>query len=83
MSFPCRKSIVLSNTAQAETLKYLYLLFSDNNVLPLDEVVFNTEAHPMPLFDMPSHFSKGGWRKKVSVPSSAVKPGDPTPSPAS
>ena len=29
-----------------ETLKYLYLLFSDTSVLPLDRYVFNTEAHP-------------------------------------
>ncbi|KAF8707997.1 Glycosyl hydrolase family 47, partial [Rhizoctonia solani] len=27
----------------SETLKYLFLLFSDNTVLPLDEIVFNTE----------------------------------------
>lgn len=33
----------------AETLKYLFLLFSDNSVLPLDEIVFNTEAHPFPI----------------------------------
>eukprot|EP01010_Urceolus_cornutus_P003473 NODE_48_length_2735_cov_382.878258_g42_i0.p1 GENE.NODE_48_length_2735_cov_382.878258_g42_i0~~NODE_48_length_2735_cov_382.878258_g42_i0.p1 ORF type:complete len:666 (+),score=113.29 NODE_48_length_2735_cov_382.878258_g42_i0:281-2278(+) len=33
----------------AETLKYLLLLFSDESVLPLDEWVFNTEAHPFPL----------------------------------
>ncbi|KAL3616899.1 Mannosyl-oligosaccharide 1,2-alpha-mannosidase mns3 [Castilleja foliolosa] len=32
-----------------ETLKYLYLLFGDINVLPLDEYVFNTEAHPFPI----------------------------------
>lgn len=32
-----------------ETLKYLYLLFSDNDVLPLDRYVFNTEAHPFPV----------------------------------
>jgi hypothetical protein len=31
----------------AETLKYLYLLFSDEDVLPLDKFVFNTEAHPL------------------------------------
>lgn len=31
----------------AETLKYLYLLFSPSTVIPLDEWVFNTEAHPM------------------------------------
>jgi mannosyl-oligosaccharide alpha-1,2-mannosidase len=30
----------------AETLKYLYLLFSPTNVIPLDQWVFNTEAHP-------------------------------------
>ncbi|KAJ6605389.1 glycoside hydrolase family 47 protein [Mycena vulgaris] len=34
----------------SETLKYLYLLFTDNTVLPLDEYVFNTEAHPLPIF---------------------------------
>eukprot|EP00889_Picochlorum_renovo_P001144 jgi/Picre1/28174/NNA_003580.t1 len=31
----------------AETLKYLYLLFSDDGALNLDEWVFNTEAHPV------------------------------------
>ncbi|KAG2373001.1 hypothetical protein C9374_012944 [Naegleria lovaniensis] len=31
----------------AETLKYLYLLFSPNHVIPLDKFVFNTEAHPL------------------------------------
>ncbi|KAG5653419.1 hypothetical protein H0H81_000530 [Sphagnurus paluster] len=34
----------------SETLKYLYLLFSDSTVLPLDKYVFNTEAHPLPIF---------------------------------
>ena len=33
----------------AETLKYLYLLFSPASVIPLDEWVFNTEAHPFAL----------------------------------
>ncbi|XP_036318435.1 mannosyl-oligosaccharide alpha-1,2-mannosidase IA isoform X2 [Rhagoletis pomonella] len=33
----------------AETLKYLYLLFSDDSLLPLDEWIFNTEAHPLPV----------------------------------
>lgn len=32
-----------------ETLKYFYLLFSDDDVLPLDKWVFNTEAHPFPI----------------------------------
>ena len=31
----------------AETLKYLYLLFCEDDVISLDEWVFNTEAHPM------------------------------------
>lgn len=34
-----------------ETLKYLYLLFSDVDVIPLDKYVFNTEAHPLPVFN--------------------------------
>ncbi|KAF7284746.1 hypothetical protein GWI33_021615 [Rhynchophorus ferrugineus] len=33
----------------AETLKYLYLLFSDDNLFPFDQWVFNTEAHPLPI----------------------------------
>ncbi|XP_047327383.1 mannosyl-oligosaccharide 1,2-alpha-mannosidase MNS1 [Impatiens glandulifera] len=33
----------------AETLKYLYLLFSPSSVIPLDEWVFNTEAHPLKI----------------------------------
>ncbi|KAM9703177.1 mannosyl-oligosaccharide 1,2-alpha-mannosidase IA [Menidia menidia] len=33
----------------AETLKYLYLLFSDDDHLPFDLWVFNTEAHPLPV----------------------------------
>ncbi|XP_066920509.1 endoplasmic reticulum mannosyl-oligosaccharide 1,2-alpha-mannosidase-like [Clytia hemisphaerica] len=32
-----------------ETLKYLYLLFSDVPIVPLDKFVFNTEAHPLPI----------------------------------
>ncbi|KAI5069119.1 hypothetical protein GOP47_0015420 [Adiantum capillus-veneris] len=31
----------------AETLKYLYLLFSSSDLIPLNEWVFNTEAHPI------------------------------------
>ena len=33
----------------AETLKYLYLIFSDDSVVSLDKWVFNTEAHPLPI----------------------------------
>lgn len=33
----------------AETLKYLYLTFSEDTLLPLNHWVFNTEAHPLPV----------------------------------
>lgn len=32
-------------------LKYLYLLFIDEDPVPLDKWVFNTEAHPFPTFE--------------------------------
>lgn len=43
----------------SETFKYLYLLFEDASVLPLTENVFNTEAHPLPVFNLSerTHFS--------------------------
>ena len=34
----------------AETLKYYYLLFLDEDPLHLDKIVFTTEAHPLPVF---------------------------------
>ncbi len=49
---------------QAETLKYFYLLFSPDDLLPLDEIVINTEAHPFPRFDMGPLFSTG-WKRKA------------------
>ncbi|KAG4304901.1 hypothetical protein PORY_001576 [Pneumocystis oryctolagi] len=45
----------------AETLKWLYLLFSPDDVLPLDEIVFNTEAHPFPRFNLKSLGFNAGW----------------------
>ncbi|KAK4168557.1 mannosyl-oligosaccharide 1,2-alpha-mannosidase [Cladorrhinum sp. PSN259] len=47
----------------AETLKYFYLLFSPDDLLPLDKIVLNTEAHPLPRFDMGPLFSTG-WKRK-------------------
>ncbi|KAG8762038.1 hypothetical protein FRC15_008679, partial [Serendipita sp. 397] len=34
----------------AETLKYAYLAFLEEDPWPLDRIVFNTEAHPLPIF---------------------------------
>lgn len=36
----------------SETLKYFYLLFSDDVKIPLDKFVINTEAHPLPIFEI-------------------------------
>lgn len=47
----------------AETLKYFFLLFSPDDLLPLDKIVINTEAHPLPRFDMGQLFSTG-WKRK-------------------
>jgi glycosyl hydrolase family 47 len=61
-SLPCRtdagytvlKSVVTKEKGNimhsfflAETLKYLYPLFSPDEALDLQRVVFNTEAHPL------------------------------------
>ena len=44
------KTPILKNEMEsfwiAETLKYYYLLFSEPDVISLDEWVLNTEAHP-------------------------------------
>ncbi|OTF79545.1 hypothetical protein BLA29_013681, partial [Euroglyphus maynei] len=33
----------------AETLKYLYLIFSDDQLISFDQWVFNSEGHPLPI----------------------------------
>ncbi|KAH8328113.1 hypothetical protein KR067_004128, partial [Drosophila pandora] len=40
----------------SETLKYLYLLFSNDTLLPLDKWVFNEAGHPFPVM------KKAPWR---------------------
>ena len=48
----------------AETLKYLYLIFSDDIVFPFDKFVFTTEAHIFPVlknFEIPE-----SWDFKAS-----------------
>nr|POE63481.1 mannosyl-oligosaccharide 1,2-alpha-mannosidase [Quercus suber] len=51
----------------AETLKYFYLLFSPDDILPLNDVVFNTEAHPFPRFSLGKLF-KTGWSRGADGP---------------
>ena len=41
------KSDSMESFWTAETLKYFYLVFSDTDLISLDEYVFNTEAHPL------------------------------------
>ncbi|KAL4965819.1 glycoside hydrolase family 47 protein [Aspergillus stella-maris] len=43
---PVGKEDSMESFWMAETLKYLYLIFEEEDVLSLDEFVFNTEAHP-------------------------------------
>ena len=47
----------------AETLKYFYLLFSPVDLLLLDQVVINTEAHFFPRFKLQRGL-KTGWTRK-------------------
>ncbi|KAF2074516.1 hypothetical protein CYY_004184 [Polysphondylium violaceum] len=47
VSNPNNKEDLQQSFFMAETLKYLYLTFTDASVIPLDQFVFNTEAHPM------------------------------------
>lgn len=46
---PAQQDDVQQSFFLAETLKYLYLIFSEDDVISLDEWVLNTEAHPMPI----------------------------------
>ncbi len=49
-------------------LKYLYLLFINDDPVPLDQWVFNTEAHPLPVFQW------SGWEKfKFDISSSRTR----------
>jgi mannosyl-oligosaccharide alpha-1,2-mannosidase len=56
---------------KAETLKYFYLLFSPNDLLPLDKIVINTEAHPFPRFKLGPLFETG-WKRKPRGPNGKI-----------
>lgn len=50
----------------AETLKYLYLLLDESQpeLLPLDQFVFNTEAHPLPMMGSMADAEAAKWYVK-------------------
>ncbi|KAK3205172.1 hypothetical protein Dsin_019218 [Dipteronia sinensis] len=48
-TLPPRRRDKMETFFLGETLKYLYLLFGESSVIPLDKFVFNTEAHPFPI----------------------------------
>ena len=53
---PSKEDLVYTDKMEtfylAETLKYLFLMFEEGpDPLPLDQWVFNTEAHPLPVYD--------------------------------
>ncbi|KAG0650923.1 Man(9)-alpha-mannosidase [Hyphodiscus hymeniophilus] len=61
----------------AETLKYFYLLFSPNDLLPLTDIVINTEAHAFPRFTLGPLF-KTGWERKPRGSDGKILPDPPT-----
>lgn len=52
----------------AETLKYLYLLFSPPSVIPLDSWVFNTEAHPLRIVTRDGHPEVWSSNREPKIP---------------
>lgn len=57
--------LALQSFFLAETLKYLYLLFSPPEVMPLTDWVFNTEAHPLRLpKGVTAGASNSKWRRR-------------------
>lgn len=54
------------------SLQYLYLLFSDDDVLPLDQWVFNTEAHPLPVKGASEYYRAAAVSSVAEPPSSEL-----------
>lgn len=50
--------VLVALRPQAETFKYLYLIFDDPGHISLDEYVFNTEAHPFKMDKPYTDFSR-------------------------
>ncbi|OAV93851.1 hypothetical protein PTTG_01658 [Puccinia triticina 1-1 BBBD Race 1] len=60
--WPPRKLDKQESFVLAETFKYYYLLFSDPDLISLDDYVFNTEAHPLRI-DIPEKPVKRYWNQ--------------------
>lgn len=54
---PTEKDNKMESFVMAETFKYLFLLFDDYamSALKLNQFVFNTEAHPIQIFDLQAY----------------------------
>merc|ERR1719291_1413879 len=67
---PWRKKDEMPSFFVAETLKYFFLLFADDSVLPLDHYVLTTEAHPIPTISSWLHAGRdpGGRRWGCNAP---------------
>jgi mannosyl-oligosaccharide alpha-1,2-mannosidase len=50
MAIPAQHRNKMESFWLGETLKYLFLLFDDQDLFPFDTFVFNTEAHPLPIW---------------------------------
>ena len=48
--WPPKHEDLMDSYFLAETMKYLYLIFSSSDVIPTDQYVFNTEAHPLRIW---------------------------------
>ncbi|CDK28960.1 unnamed protein product [Kuraishia capsulata CBS 1993] len=74
-SVPPKKRDNMESFWLAETLKYLYLLFddSDNPKWDIKNVVYNTEAHPLPKFEMSVLFKTGWVRSKLGEDEAQAK----------
>ncbi|ETO32208.1 hypothetical protein RFI_04912 [Reticulomyxa filosa] len=57
----------MESYVMAETFKYLYLLFDDHagSLIPLNEFVFNTEAHPIRKFNLTQSIKQWAANKKA------------------
>lgn len=54
----------MESTWLSRTLKYFYLLFSPDDLLPLETVVINAGAHPFPRFKLQRGL-KTGWKRRL------------------